>query len=153
MIKSPSKELINWYPAKSAARISGLSEDMVNYLCRSKFIVPTGSKNRGRGTTRKYVFSDILLLRIIAKLLEQGISVLRLKKCLAALQKRGGKTNELVTKKFVITNGYEIYFEENEILQMLSSGQLAFAFVIELTNLRKEVSDHAEYTSKVATSG
>jgi DNA-binding transcriptional MerR regulator len=135
----PTSTIVDWHTAKAAARISGLTEDMVNYLCRHAIVTPSGSKGRGRGNVRKYTYTDVLLLRVIGKLLEQGISALRLKKCFKALQKRGGQTSELVSQRFVATDGKDIYFGNSKILEQLGSGQMAFAFIIELRSIRDEV--------------
>jgi DNA-binding transcriptional MerR regulator len=128
------------YSAASVARITGLSSVMVNYLCRHKIVISSGSARRGRGRARQYTYADILLLRVIQKLLSQGISVLRLKKCLNTLQ-RNGRQSDLLTKRFVATDGVNIYFGNGAILEQLGSGQLAFAFIIELRSLRAEVAN------------
>jgi DNA-binding transcriptional MerR regulator len=139
MPKSSSiSTVVDVYSAASAAQLSGLSLVMVNHLCRHKMVMSTGSTKRGRGRARQYTYTDVLLLRVIQKLLTQGISVLRLKKCLTALQRNEGHVG-LLTKKFVATNGVHIYFGNGEILEQLGSGQMAFAFVIELKALRDEV--------------
>jgi DNA-binding transcriptional MerR regulator len=135
----PALALIEWYDTKDVSRISGLTTAMINYLCRYGIVKPSGSKDRGRGTARKYLYADILLLRVIAKLLAQGISVMRLRKSLAALQKRGVHTSELVSRRYVLTDGYNLYFQDKATLEQLDSGQLTFAFVLQLTALRAEV--------------
>jgi DNA-binding transcriptional MerR regulator len=131
--------LVEWYDTRDVSRISGLSMAMVNYLCRYGIVKPSGSRARGRGTARKYLYADILLLRVIAKLLAQGISVMRLRKSLAALQKRGVRTSELVSRRYVLTDGYNLYFQDKATLEQLDSGQLTFAFVLQLNALRTEV--------------
>jgi DNA-binding transcriptional MerR regulator len=131
--------LVEWHTAKAAARISGLSEDMINYLCRHSIVTPSHGKKRGRGTVREYTYADVLLLRLIAKLLTQGVSALKLKKCLAALQKRGSHTEDLISKKYVLTDGHNVYFGDSAAVEIMSSGQMVFAFVLDLDLLRREV--------------
>lgn len=135
----PTTVIVNWIDVKSAARISGLSVDMTNYLCRNSIVTPSGDKNRGHGTVRKYTYGDVLLLRVIAKLLTQGISALKLKKCLVALQKRGNHTADLVSKKYVLTDGHNVYFGNSIAIETMGSGQMVFAFVLDLDSLRREV--------------
>jgi DNA-binding transcriptional MerR regulator len=132
-------QLIEWHSAASAARIAGLSLDMVNYLCRNGIVAPSGGSSRGRGKVRKYVYADVLLLRLVAKLLEQEVSVLRLKKCLAALQKRSGNASMLLSKRYLVTDGRSVYFADNNSFESLESGQMAFAFVMELSSIRDDV--------------
>jgi hypothetical protein len=76
---------------------------------------------------------------VIAKLLKQHVSVLRLKKCLVTLQKRSGNASLLLSKKFLATDGYNVYFSDGNTLQLLDSGQMVFAFVMELCSIREEV--------------
>jgi DNA-binding transcriptional MerR regulator len=134
-----SSAVVGSFSTAASARISGLSVDMVNYLYRHKIVRPTYDKKSGRGVPRAYSYADVLLLRVLFKLLGQGISVLGLKRCMLALQKRGGDLGEIVAKRFVATDGYNVYFGSRDVLEMLGTGQMAFAFVIELGALRSEV--------------
>ena len=94
-----NQAVIKYFSVKTTAKISGLSSHMLNYLRRYGIITPSGSKVSGRGIAVKYSYTDILLLRIISRLLTQGISPLRLRKSLTALQKRGFKTGTLISMR------------------------------------------------------
>ncbi|RRQ21967.1 helix-turn-helix domain-containing protein [Thiohalobacter thiocyanaticus] len=118
-----STDIIDWYPVEIAARLSGLSMDMVNYLCRYGVVKPSGNTKRGRGHRRKFTFSDILLLRVISQLLSNGISVQRLRRSLAELQKQGKSTNHILKKKYLVTDGKSIYLEDEGVLELLTTGQ------------------------------
>lgn len=133
---SPPK-LLESFPAHQAARLAGLSLDMVNYLCRSEIVLPTAGKKRGRGVPRLYSFSDVLLLRVIARLLEHGISVLRLRKSLAGLRARSGDVAaDMLTKRFLLIDGHDVFIQDGGLLETLETGQIVFAFVLELNSLR-----------------
>jgi DNA-binding transcriptional MerR regulator len=135
----PSALIVEGFSTQAAARHSRLSVDMVNYLFRLKIVRPTLVRKTGRGVHRQYGYADVLLLRVIATLLAQGISVLGLKKCMTSLQKRGGDLQQIVSERFIATDGYNVYIGSGEVLEMLDSGQMAFAFVLELGTLRREV--------------
>ena len=130
---------IDTYSTRSAARISGLSIDMVNYLHRHGIVRPVSGKRKGRGIARAYRYADLLLLRLLSRLLDQGISVLRLKKGLIALQRRGEDLTLLASQRLVATDGHDVYFGSRTVLEKLGTGQMAFAFVLELDSLRNEV--------------
>lgn len=138
---SPNQLVIDFYNVKSAAKISGLSEHMIGYLRRYGIVTASGSKVGKRGVALKYTYTDILLLRVISRLLTQGISPLRLRKSLNGLQKRGHKTGDLISKKYVATDGRDIFIVGNDIVELLESGQLAFAFILELGAIRDEVAE------------
>lgn len=152
MSTNSSNLLVNWHSAKAAARIAGLSIDMVNYLSRYEIVVPSGNGTRGRGAARKYTYTDLILLRVIAKLLSQGISVLRLRQSFTALQKRTGNMNNVANMKYLLTDGYNVYFSDRTALEILESGQMVFAFVLELSSLRAEVDGKIEIERHVACS-
>ena len=137
--KNKDNRIKGWFTAKEAAHLSDLTFDMVNYLCRNDLISPAKGTKRGRGTLRRYFFRDILLLRVISKLLLNGVSPLRLKNNLLDLKSRGLETKGLLTTKYVVTDGFNIYFKDDGVIELLSSGQMAFAFVLELSKLREEV--------------
>jgi DNA-binding transcriptional MerR regulator len=133
-----SDSVIDTFSAKQAADLSGLSMHMLNYLGRYQFVEPSGNQRRSRGVARRYEFADLLLLRVIARLLENGISVLRLRRALDGLRARGGAV-ELLVRRFVITDGYNLLLQDDGVAELLETGQLSFAFVLELGTLRTEL--------------
>lgn len=138
------------YNLQTAAKVCGLSTHMLNYLCRHKIVEPTGGKKRGRGNRRLYSFADLLLLRVMEKLLAKGVSALRLRDAIRGVQDRGRSKNELISNKYIVTDGVDIYFEDDGMLERLASGQLTFAFVLQLDTLRQETSDVIRSTETAA---
>nr|WP_302565310.1 MerR family transcriptional regulator [Burkholderia metallica] len=130
---------VDTFSAKQAATLSGLSFDMINYLGRYGIVNPSGNDRRSRGHARRYLYTDLLLLRIIARLLENGISVLRLRRSLEGLMAKDGAA-ALTLRRFVVTDGYNLFFQDSGVVELLESGQLSFAFVLELSSLRNEMS-------------
>lgn len=116
---------------------------MLNYLCREKIVIPTSSGSRGHGVPRKYSFGDVVALRLVARLSAAGVSVLRLRRAMQRLRKLHPQiTLTSLPGSHVVTDGRDIYIKrERESLERALDGQFAFAFVIELAPLRKEVID------------
>lgn len=148
---SKTKKVMDWFDAKAAARLSGLTFDMINYLCRHELVSPSVGSKRGRGSRRRYSYADILLLRVIAKLLLNGISPLRLRNSLKSLHGRDVEAKGILTTRYVVTDGYNIYFQDEGVVELLDSGQMTFAFVLELTKLRDEVTANIESELKIAS--
>lgn len=141
-------DIADSFSSKQTAALSSLTIDMINYLCRYKIIVPSGRNKCCRGKARKFTFSDVLLLRIIAKLLKNGVSVLRLRKSFSALQKRGNNYGDVLTKKYVATDGQNIFFKDDGVLEIFETGQTAFAFILELESIRTELKNIFENERK-----
>lgn len=133
--------LIEWFSASQAAQFSGLSLSMVNYLCRNAVVVPTGGTRRGHGRARQYTFGDVVALKLVAKLSASGVSPLRMKKGLRGLRKHHPEiTLTSLPGSHVVTNGTDLYLrQEGQPIERAFDGQFAFAFVVELGQLQREV--------------
>jgi DNA-binding transcriptional MerR regulator len=131
----------NGYSVAQTEKLTKLSRAMLDYFCRSEVLRPSAKPCRGRGHRRMYSFSDLVLLRVIARLLQSGISVLNLKKSLAALRKRDPEFAARRTSGAVlVTDGARIYLRQgSQVIEDLVCGQLQFAFVIQLDGVRREL--------------
>jgi DNA-binding transcriptional MerR regulator len=121
------------------ARISGLSVYMVDYLCRTELVVPSGNTQRGRGRVRRYTFGDVVLLRVISKLLKQGISVLGFRKSFLSARNRQSNVRDLLARRYLVTDGVRVYLQNRDVLERIDTGQLSFAFVLDLAPIRGEM--------------
>jgi len=138
----------NGYTVAQTEKLAGIPRTMLDYLCRSAVLRPSSKPCRGRGHRRLYSFSDLVLLRIIARLLKSGISVLKLRKSLAALRKRHPEfANERLAGAVLVTDGARIYLRQGaQVIEDLMGGQLGFAFVIELEGVRRDLSQQVGRT-------
>ena len=123
------------------AKLSKLTETMLDYLCRTEVLVPSAGKSRGRGCKRYYSFGDVVMARALARLLESGISVGRLKRSLIQLRRHHPEiTPDTLPAALLVTDGRSIFFRESsQVMLELSKGQMAFAFILELNAVREEV--------------
>ncbi len=137
-----SESATDGYTVAQAEKLVGIPRTMLDYLCRSDVLRPSAKPCRGRGHRRLYSFSDLVLLRVIARLLKSGISVLNLRKSLAALRKRYPEfADERLNGAVLVTDGTRIYLRQGtQVLEDLMGGQLGFAFVIELGGVRRGLS-------------
>ncbi len=124
-----------------AAELADLTPHMVDYLCRTRVLIPSGSSRRGRGRKRLYSFGDVVVLRAMAKLLTHGISVSRLKAGLAGLRKHHPEiTRKSLPSSLLLTDGRDVYFREGkDVVRDLNSGQFAFAFILDFRVIQREV--------------
>lgn len=141
MPKRPVHDPSEWFSAARAARLAGLTQPMVNYLCRMQLVEPSCSCKRGHGVPRHYSFGDVVALRLVARLSKIGISPLRLRKGLEYLRQYQPEiTLTSRPASHLVTDGQYIYLRNKEdSLERATDGQYAFAFVIELDQIRQEV--------------
>lgn len=136
--KRPEATNIDWYTVRQVARVSGLSTHMVDYLCRHGVVTPSGGC-QGRGRQRRYTFQDIVVLRVVARLLRQGVSVIKFRKGFLSLKQRNGNARHLLACRYLVTDGNEVFLQNDGVLERLESGQTSFAFVLDLAPVRKDV--------------
>src|SRR5689334_13552313 len=103
--------VVDGYLIRDAARLGLHTEKMVDYLCRQKVLIPSLSKGkRGRGRPRKYSFGDVVMLRVLARLLNAGVSVERIKRALQVLRKYHPEiTPERLPAEYLVTDGVHVY--------------------------------------------
>src|SRR5437899_2009491 len=104
---------------------------MVNYLVRAKIVTPTASGRRGRGIQRKFSFGDIVVLKAVAKLLEGGVSVFRLRRALTHFRELHPEiTPHSMPAAYLVTDGKDVFLRHRTgVLELLISRQFSFAFV------------------------
>ena len=129
------------FDVKRASALSDLTTTMIHYLVRQDIVTPNIGTRRSRGTALEFTYSDLVLFRVIGKLLANGISVLRLKKSLKALRGRRANAKALLTEKYVVTKGFDIFFQNESVFELFESGQMVFGFIMELQTIRDEVDD------------
>ena len=83
----------------------------------------------GSGTQRLYSFRDILLLKVIKRLLDAGISLQQIRTAVQHLRKRG--TDDL-TRVTLMSDGASVYecTSNDEVIDLLQGGQGVFGIAI-----------------------
>lgn len=141
MPQKPPHDPSQWFSAAQAARLSGLTRAMVDYLCREEIVIPSCDCKRGHGTPRHYAFGDVVALRLVARLSKAGVSSLRLRKGMERLRQYQPQiTLNSLPASHIVTDGQDIYLRgASDSLERATDGQYAFAFVVELDLVRQEV--------------
>lgn len=65
------------YNGITVCQVAGISYRQLDYWARTNLLRPSLQDARGSGTARRYTIGDIVLARLLALLLEQGISLQR----------------------------------------------------------------------------
>jgi DNA-binding transcriptional MerR regulator len=142
------QSVFDTFDIHTAAKLSRLSKPMLDYLCRTDLVVPAKPRRRGRGRRRQYTFRDVVILRVIAKLLSSGISVRRLRKGLKILRERADGLGHRSEKSYLVTDGREVFVRRSiDVLESLTNrGQMAFAFLVDIASVHTEIISNVEKT-------
>lgn len=137
------RPVINAFPPAEAARIVGMSLHMLNYLARQGYLVPHYFRSGRRGRTRYYSYRDLVIARLVQKLLDAGLELKRLKDGLKRLSthRHWSDSDSRRTMMLLTTDGRNLFFVQGQssVLDLTNNGQLAFAFVLDVSAAKKEV--------------
>lgn len=129
------------FSSKQAARLSGLTPVMVDYLARTKVVVPTVEGYPGRGKPRLYSFGDLVTLRAVKTLLKAGFSVKGLKRGMIELQKAYGRTLGECPGHYLFTDGRTLFWRDGQdsMREITAGGQMVFLFMCDLRQIHSNL--------------
>ena len=101
----------------------------LDYWARTDLVVPTVRGANGSGSQRLYSFKDILVLRVVKRLLDTGVSLQNIRVAVEHLRARGVEDLAGVTLFSDGTTVYECTSPE-EIVDLLQGGQGVFGIAV-----------------------
>ena len=113
----------------TACSAAGITYRQLDYWARTGLVEPTVRSATGSGTQRLYSFKDILLLKIIKRLLDAGVSLQQIRIAIDHLRIRG--TDDL-TQVTLMSDGASVYEcrSADEVIDLLQGGQGVFGIAI-----------------------
>lgn len=122
------------FTAEQASRLSGCTHHQLRYWDRVGLVSPSVQGSGGRpGVRRLYSFRDLVALRVVRSLLDNGMSLQRVRRAWDYLRREGSMDEHLAEVK-LITDGQSIFHvshDDGELLDALRQGQLAFFVAID----------------------
>jgi DNA-binding transcriptional MerR regulator len=114
------------WTATAAARIAKVNGPTLRYWLRSGLFAPSNQTGTGEGRRYGFTFRDLVALKTVAGLRSQGVSLQRLRRVRAALNKRG----ELLERVKLVLVGDAVHLIEDDKFSDVLSGQLAHAALV-----------------------
>jgi DNA-binding transcriptional MerR regulator len=117
------------YRGPTACSAAGITYRQLDYWARTDLVVPTIRSASGSGTQRLYSFKDILVLKVVKRLLDAGVSLQNIRVAVEALRSRGVDDLAQVTLLSDGTSVYECTSSE-EVVDLLRGGQGVFGIAV-----------------------
>jgi len=117
------------YRVPSACQIAGITYRQLDYWARTNLVVPSIRGAAGSGSQRLYSFKDILVLKIVKRLLDTGISLQNIRVAVDHLRQRGVRDLARITLFSDGTTVYECTSAE-EVVDLLQGGQGVFGIAV-----------------------
>ena len=130
------------FTAQQACQFTGCTPHQLRYWDRVDLLRPSIQSTGGRpGRRRLYSFRDLVALRVVKSLLDNGMSVQRVRRAWDYLRRSADMDTHLSEVKLV-TDGQSIFrvaSDEGELLDALREGQLAF--FVAINEITREVEE------------
>jgi DNA-binding transcriptional MerR regulator len=122
------------FTARQASALTGCTAHQLRYWDRVDLVTPSIQTTGGRaGVRRLYSFRDLVWLRVVKGLLDNGMSVQRVRRAADYLRRNAGLDDTLAGVRLV-TDGqsiFQVIEEGDHLLDALKEGQLAFVLAID----------------------
>jgi DNA-binding transcriptional MerR regulator len=117
------------YRGPTACSAAGITYRQLDYWARTELVVPSVRSAAGSGSQRLYSFKDILVLKVVKRLLDTGVSLQNIRVAVEALRQRGVADLARITLLSDGTTVYECTSSE-EVVDLLRGGQGVFGIAV-----------------------
>jgi len=117
------------YRGPTACAAAGITYRQLDYWARTGLVEPSIRPASGSGTQRLYGFRDILVLKVVKRLLDTGISLQQIRSAVAYLREHGTADLAQVT---LMSDGVSVYecTSPDEVVDLLAGGQGVFGIAL-----------------------
>jgi len=117
------------YRGVTACNAVAISYRQLDYWARTGLVVPSIRDASGSGTQRLYSFRDMVVLKVVKRLLDAGVSLQNIRKAIEVLRARGASDLADIT---LISDGTTVYEcrSPEEVVDLLQGGQGVFGIAI-----------------------
>ncbi|WP_040632769.1 MerR family transcriptional regulator [Mobilicoccus pelagius] len=112
-----------------ACRGAGITYRQLDYWARTGLVEPSLRSATGSGTQRLYSFRDVLVLKVVKRLLETGVTLQQIRVAVATLRERGVEDLAQIT---LMSDGATVYecTSDDEVIDLLQGGQGVFGIAV-----------------------
>ena len=126
---TPAMDETIGFRGPTACGAAGVTYRQLDYWARTGLLEPSVRNPTGSGTQRLYSFRDILVLKIIKRLLDTGVSLQQIRVAVTALRERGVDDLARIT---LMSDGASVYecTSADEVFDLLRGGQGVFGIAV-----------------------
>ena len=117
------------YRGPIACSAAGITYRQLDYWARTGLVEPTIRAAAGSGSQRLYGFRDILVLKVVKRLLDTGVSLQNIRAAVQHLRERGVDDLAQIT---LMSDGASVYecTSADEVIDLVQGGQGVFGIAV-----------------------
>lgn len=125
------------FRGSQVCNIVGITYRQLDYWARTDLLRPSISDAKGSGSQRVYSYTDLLQLKVIKQLLDNGISLRSTRRAIECLRASGG---EVASASLVIADERSVLAHSGEeLFDLLRGGQGVLSIVVGMEKIVSEV--------------
>src|SRR3954468_22866653 len=113
----------------TACSAAGITYRQLDYWARTGLVEPSIRSAQGSGSQRLYSFRDILVLKVVKRLLDTGVSLQNIRTAVGHLRERGVDDLAQIT---LMSDGASVYecTSADEVVDLVQGGQGVFGIAV-----------------------
>jgi DNA-binding transcriptional MerR regulator len=117
------------YRGPTACAAAGITYRQLDYWARTGLVEPSIRNAAGSGSQRLYGFRDILVLKVVKRLLDTGVSLQNIRTAVSHLRERGVDDLAQIT---LMSDGATVYecTSADEVVDLVQGGQGVFGIAV-----------------------
>ena len=117
------------YRGPTACSAAGITYRQLDYWARTGLVEPSIRAAAGSGSQRLYSFRDILVLKVVKRLLDTGVSLQNIRTAVSHLRERGVDDLAQIT---LMSDGASVYecTSADEVVDLVQGGQGVFGIAV-----------------------
>ncbi|MDO5034064.1 MAG: MerR family transcriptional regulator [Actinomycetaceae bacterium] len=117
------------YRGRVACQAAGITYRQLDYWARTGLVEPSIRTAQGSGSQRLYSFRDILVLKVVKRLLDTGVSLQQIRIAVSHLKDRGVDDLSSIT---LMSDGASVYEcrSRDEMIDLIEGGQGVFGIAV-----------------------
>ncbi|EMQ98143.1 MerR family transcriptional regulator [Paeniglutamicibacter gangotriensis] len=117
------------YRGPIVCKAAGITYRQLDYWARTGLVEPAVREAKGSGSQRLYGFRDILVLKVVKRLLDTGVSLQQIRTAVEHLRERGVEDLAQIT---LMSDGASVYecTSADEVIDLVQGGQGVFGIAV-----------------------
>jgi len=122
-----------YYCAGELLKIVRISYRQLDYWTKAGLAHPANANRTKRGRFRLYSPTDVLALKVAKRLMDAGVTLMRVKRAIKYLRRKAISTENPLAQYTLIANGKQILVltdDTGKLIDVTEGGQLVFAMAL-----------------------
>ena len=119
------------FSTAEVARVTGLTARQLDWWDRKGFLSPSVAGAKGYGSKRRYSFTDVVRLRLAARLRAAGFGLPQLRRVADTLKRLDASRDGLTSARLLVADRRVVWARtDDELVDLLHGGQLLLVFPV-----------------------